>query len=317
MATPPRIVVIGSINMDLVCRTPVMPKPGETILGSGFQTLPGGKGANQAVAAAKLGGEVHMVGRVGDDDFGSRLLNGLANHNVDTSRVTITEGVSTGIASIVVDKTGENAIIVVPGANHKLTPADIDAAESLIASAAVILLQLEIPLATVQHVLAIAQRRGIYTVLDPAPVPPKGLPRAMYGVDVLAPNQREAEQLLGVGARAARVKRKGVEDPVTLAADLLSRGPANVVLKLGNKGSMLVARDGDITKTRPFKVKVVDTTAAGDAFAGALAVGRAEGQPLRDAVRFANAAGAVCCRNFGAQPALPSRADVEELLRRG
>src|SRR4051812_10440128 len=185
------IVVIGSINMDLVCRTAHLPRVGETILGKDFVTVPGGKGANQAVAAAKLARghrEVHMIGRVGDDDFGQRLLNGLSGHNVDTSGVTISEGHSSGIAVILVDEQGENSIVVAPGANALLRAKDLDAAEELIAGASVVLMQLEIPLETVRHAIAICQRHHVFTILDPAPVPARGLPRALMGVDVLTPN---------------------------------------------------------------------------------------------------------------------------------
>lgn len=307
------IVVIGSINMDLVCRTPRMPEPGETILGSDFVTIPGGKGANQAVAAARLGGDVHMVGRVGSDDFGQRLLTGLTGHGVKTQYVTVTEGAASGVAMILVDKTGENSIVVAPGANHKLTPADVDRAEGLIKTAATVVLQLEIPLNVVRHAIAMCQRLKVPAILDPAPVPPKGLPRAFYGVDVLTPNQTEAELLLGLDR--VRVKKKRVFDPKQTGTDLLARGPANVLLKLGPKGAMLVSRNGDgFTTIRPFKAKVVDTTAAGDAFTGAFAVARAEGMAYKDAARFANAAGALCCESFGAQPSLPTRAQVEKLL---
>ncbi|WP_428938681.1 ribokinase [Fontivita pretiosa] len=312
------IVVIGSINMDLVCRTPSIPQPGQTILGYDFMTIPGGKGANQAVAAAKLsrpGSKVYMVGRVGDDDFGQRLLNGLVNHGVDTTHVTITEGLASGVAMILVDRKGENSIVVAPGANAKLTPRDVDAAEGVISSAAAVLMQLEIPHETVMHAIAMCRRLGVYTILDPAPA--ARLPRAMMEVDLIVPNQSEAEILLGLDrsiTRLKRVKRKGVIDPKQVASTLLAKGPRAVVLKLGARGSILLERDGTIQTFKPFKVKVVDTTAAGDAFAGALAVARAEGMQMPEAMYFANAAGALCCENFGAQPALPSRQAVEKLL---
>lgn len=307
------IVVIGSINMDLVCRTPRMPEPGETILGSDFVTIPGGKGANQAVAAARLGGSVHMVGRVGSDDFGQRLLTGLTGHGVNTQHVTVTEGASSGVAMILVDKAGENSIVVAPGANHKVTPADVDRAEGLIRTASAVVLQLEIPLNVVRHAIAMCQRLKVPTILDPAPVPPKGLPRAFYGVDVLTPNQTEAELLLGFDR--VRVKKKRVFDAKQTGTDLLARGPQTVLLKLGPKGAMLVSRNGDGFSTiRPFKAKVVDTTAAGDAFTGAFAVARSEGMSYTVAARFANAAGALCCQSFGAQPSLPTRQQVDKLL---
>ena len=171
MASAKRIVVVGSINMDLVVRTQRIPLPGETLLGDSFVTVSGGKGANQAVAAARLvkdDTEVHMVGRVGDDDFGQRLLTGLDVFRVKTSHVTVTEGTPSGVAMILVDKAGENTIVVAPGANAKVTPRDVDAAEEIIAGASAVLLQLEIPLETVSHVIAMCQRLGVYVVLDPA-----------------------------------------------------------------------------------------------------------------------------------------------------
>jgi ribokinase len=249
---------------------------------------------------------------VGDDDFGERLENNLTLHKVDTGYVTITEGVPTGIAMILVDTAGENSIVVVPGANARLRPRDIDAAEDVIASASVVLMQLEIPHETVLHTVAMCQRLGVYTMLDPAPAS-ENLPRAMLGVDVLMPNQSEAETLLG-HEPSTKVKRKGIVDPKQIAMELLTKGPRCVVLKLGNKGAMLLQRDGHIESVKPFATKVVDTTAAGDAFAAALAVARAEGADARRAVVFGNAAGALCCQNFGAQPALPARAAVDKLI---
>jgi len=228
--------------------------------------------------------------------------------------VTITEGVASGVAMILVDKRGENSIVVAPGANAKLTPKDVDAAEPIISSAAAVVLQLEIPLETVQRAIAMCQRLGVYTILDPAPVPPKGLPRAFLGVDLLTPNQREAERLLGIDSTSGRVRRKKAPDPKQIGMELLSRGPRSVVLKLGPHGSMLIDRTGRMERLRAFKTKVIDTTAAGDAFTGALAVARAEGREWHDAVRFANAAGSLCCNSFGAQPSLPARDAVDRLL---
>jgi ribokinase len=316
---PSPIVIIGSINMDLVCRTRHIPRAGETILGSDFLTIPGGKGANQAVAAARLGGDVHLIARVGDDDFGQRLLSGLKANHVHRRHVTVTEGVPSGVAMIQVDRTGENAITVAPGANARLAPADIDAAEGLLASAPVVILQLEIPLPTVRHAIATCQRLGVFTILDPAPVPPKGLARALYGVDLLVPNRIEAEMLLDLSGgdvirRAARTRK--LADPKQIGIDLLARGPRAVILKLGERGSVLLDRTGHMERIKPFKVKAVDTTAAGDAFSGALAVARAEGRGLPDAARFATAAGALACTAFGAQPSLPAREAVDRLLDR-
>jgi ribokinase len=311
------IVVIGSVNMDLVCRTPRIPGAGETILGENLITIPGGKGANQAVAAAKLAKsdtDVYLIARVGSDDFGQRLLNGLSGHRVRTEQVTITEGSSSGCAMILVDHKGENSIVVAPGANAKLTPGDVNRAESLIAGAAAVLIQLEIPLETVRRALEIAHAAGVFTILDPAPVPPKGLPRDLLGVDLLTPNQGEAELLLG-RARTHRVKVKKLPDPKSIAGGLLARGARAVALKLGHKGALFVNRHGQIGRARPHKVTVRDTTAAGDAFNGALAVGSSEGMDWPELLRFANAAGAACCEGFGAQPALPTREQVGTLLR--
>jgi ribokinase len=316
---PGPIVIIGSINMDLICRTSHIPRGGETVLGEQFMALPGGKGANQAVAAAKLsarGFPVHMIGRVGDDDFGQRLLNGLDQHNVNTQHITITEGVSSGVAMIQVDRRGENAITVAPGANGQLSPRDLDRAEDVIRSAAIVVLQLEIPMATVRHAIDLCRRHEIYTILDPAPAPaPHKMPRAMYQVDLFTPNQSEAETLLG-WLPTHRVKKKRIEDPKQIAADLLSRGPRSVVLKLGAKGCLAAAEGAPLEHAKAFKVKVVDTTAAGDAFTAALAIARAEQLDWRDTLRFANAAGALTTTAFGAQPALPTRDAVDRLVRR-
>jgi ribokinase len=316
MSSNGHIVVIGSINMDLVCRAKRLPEAGETVLGNDFQAIPGGKGANQSVAAAKLandGLKVYHVGRVGSDDLGQRLFTGLQAHGVQTDHVVITEGMSSGVAMILVEKNGENRIIVAPGANAKVSPADVDRAEPLIKDAAAVVMQLEIPFATVRHAIAMCQRHGVFTILDPAPAPIDGMPRAMFGVDIISPNQAEAKTLIGNPGRP-KVKRKTVVDPKQIAIDLLARGPKNVVLKLGSKGSILVDGDGHIERFAGHKVKVEDTTAAGDAFTAALAVGRAEGKSLADSIRFANAAGALCCTKFGAQPALPGREDVDALL---
>jgi ribokinase len=311
-----KIVVVGSVNMDLVCRCPRMPELGETVTGSDLLTIPGGKGANQAVAAAKLAGpgdEVHLVARVGDDDFGQRLLVGLREHGVRTDHVTVTEAASTGCATILVNKAGENSIVVSPGANARLTPEDVDAAADLIAGASVVLLQLEIPTGTVAHAIAVAKRSGARVILDPAPVPAKGLPRPLYAVDVLTPNQTEATALLAKRQAMGRMRRAKPVDVRQLGGELLQRGPATVVMKMGRKGALLL-NGSDIEHVKGRKVAVVDTTAAGDAFNGALGVALAEGMEMGRAVRFANAAGAKACERFGAQPALPTRMEVEALL---
>ena len=313
---PKPIVVIGSINMDLVCRTPAIPRGGETILGSDFVTIPGGKGANQAVGAARLvsrGTRVYMVGRVGDDAFGRQLLAGLRENDVDTAHVAVTRKVASGVALITVDRHGENSIVVAPGANGKLSPGDVDAAEDLIQSAAVVVMQLETPLPTIRRAIALCRRHKVFTILDPAPAPAKPLPRAIFGVDLISPNETEARMLLGEATRGS-IRRKPMDAKQT-AGELLARGSRAVALKLGGKGSVYASRDGSIRHARPPKIRVVDTTAAGDAFTAGLAVARAEGMDLAESLAFANASGAACCTVFGAQPALPARSAVEALLR--
>jgi ribokinase len=312
------IVIIGSINMDLICRTRAMPQRGETVMGEDFVTVPGGKGANQAVAAAKLArrSSVHMIGRVGADAFGEQLLQGLGDHRVRTEHVHATAGASTGVAMILVDRRGENSIVVAPGANARLTPADVDAAIDLIADAAVVVLQLEIPIETVRHAISLCRSKGVFTILDPAPVPPR-FPEALFDVDCFTPNQTEAGVLLANGNGVHRRGRKRPPNGKQIASEFLSRGARDVVLKLGGRGAVWVGQDGQFQTAKAFPADVVDTTAAGDAFTGALAVARAEGMAVEQTLRFANAAGAICCSAFGAQPALPTRRAVERLLNGG
>ena len=255
-----------------------------------------------------------MVGRVGSDDFGERLMDGLKSAGVNTDHVKVTANVASGVAMILVDSSGENSIVVVGGANSRLTPDDVNGAEDLIARASCVVMQLEVPFETIRHALALCKRLGVYTILDPAPAPASGLPAEFYNVDVLSPNQTEAESLLDENKHIAQGSLKHERDAKQVASDLLERGPASVVLKLGANGALVIDRSGSIEQVSGFKVRVVDTTAAGDAFTGALAVAHAEGKTGRDAIRFANAAGALACTAFGAQPALPTRAAVEQLL---
>lgn len=308
MAGPkdPSVVVIGSLNMDLVVRAPHAPIPGQTVLGRSFQTIPGGKGANQAVAVAKMAVPCRLVGRVGDDDFGQRLLTGLDAYKVDTSCVVVTEAMSSGIALIVVDQTGENAICVASGANHRVTPEDIDDAEEAIASSRVCVLQLELPLETVIYALQVCRRHGVETILDTAPAPPE-MPAELFTADIITPNQSEAQVL-------ADEPSEKVREAKAVAAAIVSRGARCVVLKLGERGAMVF--DGEqFEYLKGHRISTVDTTAAGDAFTGALAVARARGQSLIEATRLANAAGAVACTKFGAQPSMPTPAEVDKMLR--
>lgn len=291
------IVVIGSINMDLVCQTPAIPRAGETILGGDLLTIPGGKGANQAVAAARLGGDVHMVGLVGDDAFGRTLIAGLRENGVNVKHVKRTPGVASGCAMIAVDAKGENSIVVSPGANARVSIADIDRAASLIRRAAVVVMQLEIPLATVRYAIAMCRAAKVPSVLDPAPAPPGGMPEALYRVDILTPNEHEMRQLMRTAGSATWPRKAGA-----------------LIVKAGERGSVWL-KDPPSYTCPPFRVKVIDTTAAGDAFTGALAVAVAEGSEMKEAMRFANAAGALCCTKRGAQPSLPTRAAVDRLIR--
>jgi len=303
----PKIVVVGSINMDLVVRTPAIPGPGQTVPGSNFSTIPGGKGANQAVAAARCGGRVSLIGRVGNDDFGQRLLLGLKGNGVDISAVMVSEAVSTGTAIVMVDNQGENSICVAGGANLKLSIDDIDEQADLIATADVIVMQLEIPLDTVVYTLELARYRRIPVILNPSPVPAEIHP-ALFNADILIPNQDETSRLCGEPANDLHsVKLAG--------SALVAQGAKTVVVTLGRRGAWAVTTN-DMIHVEPFAVKVVDTTGAGDAFCGAFAVAYARQVPLSQATRFAGAAGALACTKFGAQPAMPHLDAVERLLKR-
>jgi ribokinase len=307
MPNEPVILVVGSINMDLVVRTPRMPSPGETVLGSGLVTSPGGKGANQAVAVARLGGRCRMIGRVGNDAFGRQLLDGLVSEHIDCTDVIVTDEAPTGTAIIVVDQTGENAIVVAGGANRRLTPDDLFQRAEAFEQAAVVVLQLELPLPTVRAAADLARRHHCKVILDPAPAPDP-IPHDLCRVDILSPNVSEAEIITG---------RKAIEERIDklVAADLIALGAQVAVLKLGSRGSLVIADDGHFYTVPAYRVSVVDTTAAGDAFTAALGVAVANGERLHEAARFANAAGALACTRLGAQAAMPTLAEVRMLMR--
>ncbi|MGC9453333.1 MAG: ribokinase [Phycisphaerae bacterium] len=306
MSNRPKILVVGSINMDLAVRAARMPAPGETLLGEGFTMSPGGKGANQAVAAARLGGECRMIGRVGDDPFGRTLLDNLRTEGVACDDVAVTERVASGTAMIVVDANGENSIVVAGGANLRVTPDDLFGRAEAFDWADIVLLQLELPLPTVRAAIQLARRHDCRFILDPAPAP-NPMPEDLCEVDILSPNVSEAEIITGTKAVEERVDKN-------VAADLVARGASAVVLKLGARGSLVVTADGHFYTVKPYKVTVVDTTAAGDAFTAALAVAVARGEHLSDAAKFANAAGALACSVFGAQTAMPTSDEVEVLM---
>ncbi len=302
----PRIVVLGGINMDLVTVTPRFPEDGETVVGSRFLTYAGGKGANQAVAAARMGARSALVGRVGDDLFGPQLVEGLAAAGVDTDGVVVEPGASSGIAVINIDGAAQNRIIQIPGANHTCGPADAERAIGLLPGAAAVLLQLEVAIEVSLQVMRAAAALGVMVIFDPGP--PKPLPDELYGLcTVITPNETEAQALVGFPVT-------DVASAERAAQALLAGGVGAVVVKLGERGAYYATAERR-GHTPPFAVTPVDSVAAGDAFNGALAVALAEGLPLPQAVRVAAAAGAVAVTKFGAQDAMPSRSEVERLLR--
>jgi len=302
------IAVVGSLNMDLVIRSPHIPRPGETVIGGEFHTVPGGKGANQAVAAARLGAQVSMVGRVGHDAFGGVLLENLDADGIDHTFVIQDGEAATGVALIVVDDNGENSIVVSSGANMRLSPADVEAAEAVIAAAALLILQLEVPLESVIRSAELARTHGVRVVLNPAPARP--LPaRLLSMIDVLVPNETEAALLADLPV--------GTQDEAQKAAEALLRsGVGAVILTLGERGA-LPAGGGETRVYPAFDVQPVDTTAAGDAFVAGLAVALAEGKGLSEAVRWGNAGGGLAATKLGAQPSLPTRGALERLLSDG
>jgi ribokinase len=304
------VAVVGSLNMDFVVTVPRLPAPGETVLGRNFQMIPGGKGANQACAAGKLGGGkvlTRMAGRVGYDLFADHLKASLAAAGVDVSAVYATKSQPTGVALIWVEESGQNAIVVASGANHALSASEVEALRPVFRGAALALFQLETPLAAVAAALRLAREEGARTILDPAPARP--LERELLEqVDLLTPNESEACLLVG-----RPPQRLTLEEAPEVAAALLEMGPRAVVLKLGELGCYF--SDGRRCLPSPgFAVEARDTTAAGDTFNGALAVALAEDMPLEQALEFANAAAALSVTRLGAQASIPTRAEVEAFL---
>jgi ribokinase len=305
---PAPIVVVGSINLDLVCAGKRIPAPGETLKGEKFQTFHGGKGANQAVAVARLGYPVNMIGKVGDDDFGDRLRRGLRDVKVGIESVSTAKGLSSGVALITVDATGQNSITVIPGANDRLLPRDLEKCLPQLRSAGMILTQLEIPMETVEYLCATARRFDIPVVLDPAPARP--IPRkVLRNVTYLTPNETETCALCGLAP--------GDLTPANVAsvAELLLRsGPSSIIVKMGSRGAYIAGADGLRRMVPTFKVKAVDSTAAGDAFNAGLAVGLVRGMSLADAARYGAAVGALSATRAGAQTSMPSGREVARLL---
>ena len=300
------VCVVGSIHMDLVVRVPRFAGPGETMLGDGFARHPGGKGANQAVAACRMGAQVSLVGCLGDDDWGSELRGVLAAEGIDISKVRTCERASTGVGFVTVVPEGENIIVVAAGASAMLTADDVDEASGLIADADVLILQAEVPVEANERAIELAKKANTAILFNAAPA--EGLsPDVLRDVDVLVVNTAEARAL--VGDEEQEVAPKG------LARRLASYGPDRVVITLGREGA-LHFNGQSIDTYDAFQVDCVDTTAAGDAFVGALAALRAEGARLKDAVRYACATGALVTTSQGAIPSLPQREAVEELVKR-
>jgi ribokinase len=304
-----RIAVVGSANADLITFANAFPRPGETIFGTNFDLGFGGKGANQAVAASLCGGRVLMVAKVGQDLFGEATIKNFAALGIDTTHVRIVPDAPTGVAPIFVEPSGQNRIIVVKGANDRLTPADVDAASAELRAVDTIILQFEIPLETVYHTVRFARANNIRCIVNPAPAVPANL-ADLAAADYFIPNETEAELITGRTVRTA-------DDASACAADLLRKGFSKVVLTLGDRGSLLAGPAGSV-HIPPFPVKAIDTTGAGDAFIGSLAVFLAEGLAEQEALARANLYAALSTTRVGTQKSFPKRAEFEaEWARRG
>jgi ribokinase len=301
------ICIFGSLNMDLVVQAPRLPKPGETLSGSKFETIPGGKGANQAVAAARLGSQTHLFGRVGGDGFGQQLLSSLQAQGVECEGVAIDDSTHTGIATITVASTGENQIILAAGANGQVGQTDIDRLKQKLPGISTLLLQLEIPIEMAIAAAQAAQEAGVTVILDPAPAPAQ-FPSDFYKrVDILTPNQTEAELLLGRSICS-------IDDAIQAAQEFRQKGVQRVVLTLGEQG-IVVADEQGITHWPTYPTTVVDTTAAGDAFNGAMAAALDQQQPWTTALQWGLAAGALTVSRPGAQPSLPNQTELLQFLQ--
>ncbi len=297
----PKIAVVGSANTDMVIRVDRIPAPGETVIGREFVMAAGGKGANQAVAAARLGAEVSFVARLGRDTFGDQAVAGYEQEGIDTAWIVRDPDTASGVALIFVDHTGENSIAVASGANARLTPQDVERAGEAIASADVLLVQLEVPLSAVSRAIELATGAGVRVVLNPAPA--QQIPASLLSqVSIATPNEHEIKVVVGDGDRAHAVAR------------MLEAGTQTVLVTLGSQGVLWAERERQ-EQVPAFRVQAVDTTAAGDAFSGALACALARRLAMAEAIRYANAAAAIAVTRMGAQPSLPTHAEVEAFLR--
>jgi ribokinase len=299
----PKVVVVGSSNTDMIIKMERIPRPGETIIGGDFFMAAGGKGANQAVAAARLGGEVTFVAKVGTDMFGKQAIENFKQEGINADFVVEAPENPSGVALIFVDQKGENSIAVASGANNSLADQDVTAAQGKLEESDVLLLQLETPLDTVRHAARLAAEQGVTVILNPAPARELDDELLSY-ITVLTPNETETELLTGV-------KVVNEESGRAAAQVLRSRGVTNVVITLGSEGSLIVTEDQAI-KVPTKEIEAMDTTAAGDCFNGALACALAEGKSLEEAARFANLAGALSATKMGAQPSLPTREELQQ-----
>jgi ribokinase len=298
-----KVVIVGSLNMDLVTRAPRLPRAGETLAGQSFVTVPGGKGANQAVAAARLGASVAMIGCVGDDAYGEQLRSALLAEGIDCEAVTAIAGESTGVALIVVDDNSQNAIVIVAGGNGHVTSNVVDGFDALLSQAEVIICQLEVPMATVGHVLKRGRELGKTVILNPAPASGP-LPAEWYAwIDYLIPNESEATALTGLPVDS-------VATADAAASALLASGVGKVIVTLGEHGALFANKASSQHFPAP-KVKPVDTTAAGDTFVGGFAAALADGKPESEAIRFGQIAAALSVTRAGAQPSIPTFNDVQ------
>jgi ribokinase len=301
------ITVVGSLNMDFVIRTAVIPRPGETVLGTDFRRIPGGKGGNQAAAAARLGAKVTMIGAVGKDDIGEELIRSLKKDGVKTDYILKKEGISTGIASIIVERSGNNAITVVSGANYALAVEDVERYHFIIEQSSVLLVQLETPLLTIKKALTLARRADCLTILNPAPAV-KLDAEILTNTDILTPNETELELLSGLPVAS-------LEEIRTAGNRLLKKGVRQLIVTLGDKGCVSINRDG-MNHYPARKVSAVDTTAAGDCFNSALAVALSEGKLIEEAISFAISASSLSVSKLGAQTSLPYRKEVDAFINK-
>ena len=302
----PKIIVVGSLNMDIVLECDQIPDPGQTLMSKGTSYIPGGKGANQAVAAARAGGDVTMIGRVGDDAFGYQLTDNLKQYGIDTDNIQFSNQKSSGMAVVMVDTQGQNSIVVSPGANNQLQPTDIDLAQTLIQSADILLVQLEVPTQTVEYAIGMAKDHGVTVLLDPAPAMRNILEKNLLDVDYICPNQSEAELITGLPV-------KNHTDAMKAASQLIKLGAKTAIITMSSLGSVI--HDGQQSSIIPaHPIEPIDSTAAGDAFAGAFAVHLIKCGCHVQATEFASAAGAISATRKGAQPSMPTCEEIYSLM---